>query len=220
MKVISVPLAKTTWAFDLAAINPEGRNLADVIRAIGQRYGFAKFPQHVLDVNKENALEFNSGAFTRDAISYRVGMTIYNNGIAADSLSSTAISEEFLNDLADWLVANHKLLKPEVKRVAYLNQLVVQARAPLPLWNTKLAWLEEKLTENATDIYGKPRQYRFSALGAWAEGANFNEGPAAFRLERKIPSDISENIYFSQAPMQTQIHTEILEQVETSLIPR
>jgi len=65
MKIVTIPFARAIWVFDLVAVNAKGRSLLDVLHAIGARYRFAKFPQHLLDVNKDQALEFNSGTFIK-----------------------------------------------------------------------------------------------------------------------------------------------------------
>ena len=156
MRILSVPQARVVWIFDLARVNSKGRSLLDIIHAIGARYRFARFPQHLLDVNSEKALEFNSGTFLKDGQDLRVGLTIYNNGVTADSISSTDISEALLEDLAAWLAAEHDLhVKPELKRAGYLTKIEVQARAFLPLWNSQLAFLRHELESGSTAMDGK-----------------------------------------------------------------
>src|SRR5216684_3592929 len=110
MKLLGTTLARAIWVIDMQQLNPNGRSLMDLFQAMGKRYRFSKFPQHLLDYNEEKALAFLSGTFLKSPTEdVRVGLTIYTNGITGDSISSTENSEAFLQDMAQWAATEHNL---------------------------------------------------------------------------------------------------------------
>jgi hypothetical protein len=219
MKIVSISLGRAVWIFDLARVNSKGRSLLDTIHALGARYRFAKFPQHLMDLNKEQALEFNSGTFIKDGIDFRVGLTIYNNGIAADSFSYTENSEAFLEDVAAWLSSERGIdIKSELKRNGYVSHLQVQAKSSLPLWNPKLDFVPSAVSALATSMDGKPRQYAMDGILLAPTDAGVPMAPLQFQLDRKWGTDSNENIYYSQAAMGTQDHLALLNKIEAVLL--
>jgi hypothetical protein len=148
-----------------------------------------------------------------------VGLTLYNNAVAADSFSYTENSEAFLEDLAAWLAVEHDIhVKPQVKRKLYVSQLVVQAKASLLLWNPKLTFVSAKIESLATTFDGQPRKYVFDGISAYPNDAGQATAPGQFQLDRKWGTDPSENTYFSQAPTGTREHIALLDEIESSLL--
>jgi len=220
MKFLCTKLARTIWVIDMNRVNVEGRSLLDMFQGIGKRYRFAKYPQHLLDYNSDNALEFSSGTFLKGASAdLRVGLTIYNNGLVADSLSSTDNSEAFLQDIAQWAEKKHNFhIDPAlITRKSYVSQIEVQFAGELQLVNPKLNFLPAQLYSLVVPFDGKPMEYRFGGISAWTENVEKERTLNAFRLERKWNTPFEENIYFSAAPMPTQQHVAILGDIEAAL---
>jgi hypothetical protein len=222
MKVISVTLARSMWLLDPRTLNAQGRSLLDTLLATSSRYRFAKSPQHLLDLNAEKALEFVAGTFEIKGEPKRVGLIVYNNGLTADSLSSTDDSDAFLEDLTQWLTKEHKLaIQPDgIIRKYYYNQLEVECEYALSLLNPKLQRLSEKISSLCLTLDGSPRSFEMAALGIWPQDVGEKEAPPGFRFERKIGAPLSKNLYFSQAPLRTQEHISVLEELEAILASR
>lgn len=220
MKFICTKLARTIWVVDMNHLNVEGRSLLDLFQGIGKRYRFGRYPQGLTDYNKEGALEFNSGTFLKGAnADLRVGLTIYNNGLAADSLSSTDNSEAFLQDIAAWAAKKHSFNFDSalIKRKSHISQIEVQFENELPLVNPKLNFLPEKLYSQIVPFDGTLMEYRFGGISSWTEDLQKERSLNSFRLERKWNTPFETNIYFSTAPMTTQQHVSILNEIEAAL---
>jgi hypothetical protein len=220
MKVLGTTLARAIWVIDMQQLNPTGRSLLDLFHAIAKRYRFSKFPQHLLDYNKDSALEFNSGSFLKSPTEdFRVGLTIYTNGITGDSLSSTDESEAFLQDMAQWAAKEHNLPfdQNSVLRKSYLSQVEVSFESELQLANPKLSFIPSLISAQAVQLDGKPAQYRFGGLTAWSENVGKEGALQPFRLERKYGIPFTENVYFSLATLRTQEHIALLQRIETAL---
>ena len=220
MKLLGVTLARTIWAIDMKALNPGGRSLLDLFQAIATRYRFSTFPKHLLDYNKNNALEFNSGTFLKGPNEdLRVGLTIYSDGVVGDSLSSTDNSEAFLEDMAQWAAKDHGLLFDgnSIVRKAHLSQLEVKFDTRLSFINPKLNFLPSRLYSQVVPFDGNATQYGFGGFAVWPENMHKDTTLHVFRLEPKWNTTFAENIYFSSAPVRTQEHVAILQEIEATL---
>src|ERR1019366_1339981 len=128
MKILSVELARVIWLFNTADMNPTGRSLNRPLADIVARYKFKKFPANLSD-SEGKGIVFSEGEFTtKSGLEVVVGVTLYNDGIVADTISSTEAATEFLHDLAQYLSTEQQLVFPaadEVK-VGHFSRLVVR----------------------------------------------------------------------------------------------
>src|SRR6266852_4173269 len=104
MKLLSVTNARAMWIFSLADLNPRGKASENsALLDLGKRYSFVTSPSaaDVITAKEKNEpIRYLGGTFAppqRDPI--RVDLLIYRNGVVADSRSSTADSELFLEDM-------------------------------------------------------------------------------------------------------------------------
>ncbi len=214
MNVLYVGMARTIWLFDLSLLNPTGISLRGAVEEIAKRYQFAKAPKNELDLDDQRSLSFKAGTFIgARRVPIMVGLNIYNDGWAADTLSSTDESTEFLNDLATWLSEAHKLNVPKQRTVAYLSQIDFQSEEPLSSLNTRL----KSFVEVVQGHVDSKSQLDVAAIQFWTEDFGKPGTPAAIRIERKISAPFSANHYFSQAPMSTKDHIELLITFEAML---
>jgi hypothetical protein len=216
MKIVAVVLARCMWVIDFDRVNPRGRSLLDALNAIAQRYRFAKFPAHLLDYGKSGALEFLSGTFVSDGTDLRVGMTIFNNGIQADTLSSTDDAEKFLEDLRAWLEKEWNLPIDDeaILQKSYQNQLDIQVNRNLVLVNPRMQQLADKLSSQCQPVDNKPRKFFISGLVMVPEDVGVTGSPMPFRFERKWGTPFEKNIYFAQAQLRTDEHIQLIEELE------
>lgn len=214
MNILYVGLARTVWLFDLALLNPTGMSLKGVVEEITKRYQFAKAPRNELDVDEQKSLAFKGGTFVgRRKVPLLVGLSIYTDGFVADTMSSTDEATEFLDDLAKWLSDTYKLVVPKQRTVGYLSQIDFQSEVPLVGLNPRLKSFVEAVREHIST----KGQLDVTAIQFWTEDYGKPATPAPFRIERKISALFSANHYFSQAPMSTRDHTELLITFEAML---
>jgi hypothetical protein len=218
MNVLFVGLARTIWLFELARLNPTGMSLKAVIEEIGKRYRFAKAPANELDLDEQRSLAFKAGTFTgARKVSIIVGLNIYNDGLAADTVSSTDESTEFLLDLAKWLNDTYGLAVPKERRVIYLSQIDFQSEVSLINLNRRLEAFAENL-QNLAKSADKP--YEVGSIQFWTEDIGKPGSASPVKIERKVSAPFSANHYFSQAPLPTKAHMELLNEFEAILKQR
>ena len=217
MNVLFVGLARAIWLFELARLNPTGMSLKGVIEEIGKRYRFAKAPANELDLDEQRSLAFKAGTFAGvRKVPVIVGLNIYNDGLAADTVSSTDESTEFLLDLAKWLNDTYGLIVPKERRVLYLSQIDFQSEVSLTNLNRRL----EPFAENLEALSSNKARYEVGSIQLWTEDAGKPGSAAPVKIERKISTLFSANHYFSQAPLPTKTHIELLNEFEAILKQR
>ncbi len=218
MKVLSVEQARTLWLFPLKELNPTGKAVEkNLLGGIGHRYGFTVVPTP-LDIvasrEKNDPLKYLHGGFTFGDKSLTVDLLLYHDGIVVDTRSSTSDSDAFVDDLLTWAVNEFGLNQHQgiYKTKRYLSHLWVSFDRSLQLINPKLSGFAKSLNEvadgNAT--------FELASLGFWPNP----QGPAQlanFTLERSAKDPFASNRYFSGAPLQTDDHLRLLNELEKAL---
>lgn len=217
MNVLFVGMARTIWLFELALMNPKGMSLKSVLEEIKKRYQFAKAPANELDYD-ERSLAFKAGSFTgARGIPIVVGLSIYNDGLVADTVSSTDETTEFLLDLTKWLNGTFGLTVPKERDVKFLSQIDFQSEVSLTNLNRRLAAYTDNLQACAKD---KEQRYEVGSIQFWTEDVSKPGSAAPVKIERKVLAPFSTNHYFSQAPLPTKVHMQFLDEFEAMLRQR
>jgi hypothetical protein len=219
MNILYVGLARSIWLFDFSLLNPKGMSLQGVIDGLKEKYGFAKAPKNILDLDERKALAFKSGTFVNSkGIPVVTAFTIYNDGFAAETLSSTDDSSEFLAAVSEWIKKDFGLVVPQSVRKAYVGQIDFESDVPLIALDPRLSGFIKSIEREYNPADGKSLEFEFSGISFWTEDVNQPLAPAMFKVERKIGAPFSSNHYFSQTPLETQKHIELLCELEKMLM--
>ena len=221
MKVLYVGLARSVWLFDLRLLNPQGISIQPMLDKLKERYSFAAAPKNPLDLDAQmRALSFKTGIFRGvGKPPVIVNFAIYNDGFVAETLSSTEDASLFLREVSDWIYKEFGLTVPRDVETAYLSQIDYECDFPLVGLSPRLGQLRQLIEGHHRPVDGKSRSFDAATLAFWTEDINQPKAPAAFRVERKIGPAFSSNHYFSQAPLETSSHIELLRQLEQLLKP-
>jgi len=222
MELLNVARARSMWLFDINDLNPRGKSvLSDILEWLKNSYVFSKFPASINDQEAQTkALAFLQGNFQlREEFFIDVDLRLYNDGIIADTRSSTDDTDLFLNDVLESASKEFNLsYRPGlVRKKLYASEVNVRCDHPLSNLNPKLKAISDKLSTLVTTALPPlpPLVFDFSAISFWAE--LLTPTPVAFRFERKQNSSFSENRYYSSAPLQTPVHLSLLEELESIL---
>ena len=211
MKLLSVPLARSLWFLDIGEVNPRGKNIfVDLVPALIEAYGFKQFPKEGEDFKE--GMKFTLGTFTNSADDeIQVGLIVYSDGIAADTYSSTKDSEEFLGQVAKFLLEMGYAYDPSmIRRKSYLSQVVVRCSHQLASLNPKLDDLAKRISEAG----GGEITYGCAVLEFWPDQTR-SDKPVNFSFQKR--SGDTEDRYWSQAGLPTDKHMDVLGQLEAIL---
>jgi hypothetical protein len=222
MKLLSIKQARSIWLFHLMDLNPRGLNLLTLIPPIITKYKFQLFPNkpEELGFGKEiKEIKFSGGTFQKDPKhDIGVDLNLYNDGLVVDTRSSTDDSDAFLNEFLDWISTEFDLIPYQeiLRSKLYLSELWVQTDKSLNTLNPKLENFAKRLTSLIVGHGHHPILFETSGITFWTDPSVINP-PGPFRFERTLDIPFSENRYYSAAPLQTNVHLEMLMELESIL---
>ncbi len=219
MKLLSVKQARSIWLVHLIDINPRGRSLLPLISSINAKYKFLQFPTKAEELDLGKGIKFVSGSFQKDSQSdIIIDLTIFNGGLVADSRSSTEDSDAFLDEFLTWIAADFGFVSYQevLRSKVYLSELWVQTDKSLNALNPKLENFSEKLTSLIVGHSHHPIAFEASCIYFWTD-PTVVDPPGPFRFERANDAPFYQNRYYSAAPLQTDVHLEMLIELESIL---
>jgi hypothetical protein len=216
MELLNVVMARAIWLFDINELNPRGKSIfPDLLDWLKEGYGFEKVPSSVTDVDETKALTFSRGSFqVKEEIFVTAELKIYNDGLIANTWSSTRDAEAFLTDILKSASEEFSLVfKPEViRKKMYLSELHVASILNLINVNPKLDEFSEKISRLSN------HGFEFAGLSFWPRQSIPPTTKSAFTFERKVNTDRDEHKYFSRAPFHTDEHLRLLEELEQAFM--
>jgi hypothetical protein len=220
MKIIATEGGRVLDLVPLEEIRPlAGIYVPDLIKAITERYGFAAGPTNLAEAVKSGA-KFEHGKFITDGGSVVIKeLAIYSDGLISDAFD-TRTADRVLDDFLDWATEQFKLRERESpRRRTYTSALICEFERPVESALGNLSKLCGLLSKSLNAAYGWNHEYNLNRLG-------FSVDPMTaphlrntqFVIERRVQSPYSENRYYSGAPLQTEVHIQLLETIERELV--
>jgi len=217
MQLLNVVTARSIWLFDIAELNPRGKALfPDLFDWLKDVYNFQKVPTSLEDVDATKALVFANGQYqAREEVFVHVELKMYNDGLIANTVSSTRETDRFLDAVLVSAAAEFNLnFKPEmVRKKIYLSEMNVYS--PKYLSDPRLEKFASKISEFASD--NGPVEFDFAGVAFWPLRSR-DVTIGAFHIERKANTNREEHKYFSRAPLHTDDHLGLLTQFEDELM--
>lgn len=216
MKLLSVNNARSIWLGHLSDLNPCGINLFPaIVPLLVDTYKFIKYPTLQDSSNPKDGLKFEQGSFEESqGFPLSINLTIYNDGIIADSCASTDHTDSFLKDMLTRFDEIFKMSKYEeiINVKKYLSELFVTTSKSLELVNPQLKLISEFLSANVE----QDQHFEVGGISFFPD-QTIKNNPPAFRFERAVNALFSENRYYSLAALQTCKHIELLDKLEAIL---
>jgi hypothetical protein len=212
MKLLSVGLAKAFWYMDVNELNPNGLDLfTHLFPSFVEDYKFKGYP--VAGQDFKDGMKFTSGEFVKeDDTVIGLNVTVYTNGVTADTFSSTKDSEDFLREALDGLPQLGFAFDEEmIQRRAYNSQLTVKFSGRLEHLNPRLLEFANILSAASGGI-----TFNASAIEFWSDQTILNK-PVNFSFQRKSGDPSNGDRYWSQAGVPTDVHLKLLEELEAIL---
>lgn len=221
MQLLSVVAAKSTWLFELADLNPQGKSLfPELIEWLKDNYHFESVPKSFEDRDETQGLAFKFGSFqVREEIFIDVHLTVYNDGLLAVTNSSTTDSDALLLDVLTTVRRDFNLaFNPRMIRTRlYFSELVISLENSLSTLDPRLVGLAERITAALGQRNVSP--FELGGLSFWTDVTASSLKLAPFVLERRVNAPFAENRFFSRAPLQTSDHLTLLQDLDNLLRP-
>lgn len=216
MKLSAVILAKTLAYIEIADLNATGKLFyPEVVKAIAERYRFERLPK--IEERDEKGLIFEEGKIGNKVISK---LTIFQALIVLETRSNTSDSKQLIEELLLWSAAKFDLTynPNSIKRYAYISDLTFYSDVPLLGAACKpLLELASKTSAALTEIWQEPVQYYPANIAIGHDPMTRSHSIAPFVITHRAESRFSENKYFSEAPLPTDMHISFLEEFEAGI---
>jgi hypothetical protein len=214
VKLLAVNSARAIWLVKTIFLNPKGRSLVPAIVGLAGRYKFSKLPSSESLTTQPLDMKFENGVFIgTNSEPIAVNLSIYEDGLIAETRASTEEADQFLNDALSWASEEYGL--PHYSNLivdkAYASELIVQLDLSNSIFGGKFAEFSTRLRRGISNNPKIPMEvtaFHFSPDPA------LTKKTAPFRIERLANVPFERNEYFSTAPVPTSEHTEILTLME------
>jgi hypothetical protein len=220
MRLLNVSLARSIWLFPTGDLNPRGKHLHQaIIDGLVTKYRFTRFPQEPRSITDTSEIKLENGVFQpnqRDPLTL-VELKLYADGIIADTHSSTDDSDSFLSKAIQWAIEQFELVPLQTLpvRKIYLSELYVHTDASLNHLNSRFDAFLRRLS---SEIVGfEPQPFETAGISFSSDQGNLTK-PTPFRFERTLNIPFSQNRYYSSAPLQTEKHLHLLDDLEVILL--
>ncbi|MHB8302406.1 MAG: hypothetical protein ACYDC6_06140 [Acidobacteriaceae bacterium] len=218
LQLSAVILARVLGYIEVFDLNPQGKVFfPSLVQEIVRRYNFQKSPQTLEEFDLQKGVEFHEGRAGDKVIQKFV---IWNSLLVLETRSSTADSKKILEDMLAWGSEKFGLsYRPGmIKRFAYISDLTFYSDVPLLSVSSALTKLGEKTGELLSGIWQEPVHYESVNLVVGHDPMARKYPIAPFTITRRAEARFSENKYYSEAPLPTDVHWELLEQFEKDVI--
>jgi hypothetical protein len=217
MKISAVILARVLGFVETFDLSPRGQvYFPEVVSKLVERYSFQKWPQKLDEFDESKGVEFLEGRIGNRPIQKLV---IWTSLLVLETRSNTADSKEILEDMLLWGAANAGLSYKAgmIKRFGYVSDLTFYSDVPILSVNPALTKLAAKTSAALTDIWQEPIQYEPTNLAVGHDPMARKYGIAPFSITHRAEARFSENKYFSEAPLPTDMHIALLEEFEAAI---
>ncbi len=217
MRLASVLLARYFGLIQIGELNLNGTlYYPELVKALVDRYGFIKYPTNFDSLDENKGVEFIGGRSGKHVIEK---LMILDTGVYLDTTVNTSISETLWFELMEWAVRTFgATFQPEmIKRHVYVSHLTFQSDVPILAVNPILAKIGKVITSEVERNYGRHLEYEPTLVGLHLDMESVKLGTAPFTVQRREGVPFSENKYYSNAPVKTDLHLELLKMWERAM---
>jgi hypothetical protein len=217
MELSAIILSRVLAFIDIMDLSPEGRVFfPDLLAGLVEKFRFQKFPKTFEETDETKGVKFSEG--TWDGMSV-LDFTVYNNALVMDTRAGTHESQRVVTEALEWAVKEFGIQYHAgmIKRWRYVSDLTVISEVPLLFANPAQANLSSAVGKEVSKILGETLTFHPTRSSIDFERHPKNMPMAPFDIQRRAETPFSENKYFSEAPLPTDLHFGLLEGYERDL---
>ena len=218
MQLSAIILARVLGFIETFDLSPRGKTFyPEIVPEIARRYKFQKFPTKLEELDETKGIEFWEGKAGDIVIQKFV---IWNSLLVLETRSNTADSKRILEEMllwgADKFGLNYK--SGMIGRFGYVSSLTFYSDAPIFGVSPALTRLAAETSTAVSEIWREPVQYQPLSVAVGHDPLARKYGIASFTIQYRAEHKFSDNKYFSEAPLPTDVHVKLLEQYEKDVI--
>lgn len=220
MNIIAYDNSKITVLFPFEEVSPlSGESTASIVSRVISRFSFQNGPDLSLPkAELDKGLKFERGVDVGGSGSSIAGLDVYSDGVVINA-QTTDIAERFWENLSLWMIQDVGFRQfRETPARRFISQIVVEFDKPvgniIKMFETFSGIVSKKL-EN---IYQADIPLGFSRLDLEFDKQKSSLIVPKFIIERRLGIAFAKERYHCSAPMRTNDHIEVLNQIEDELL--
>lgn len=189
---------------------------AELVQKIVAKYGFVKFPKSVEELDLSKGIEFLEGSSSGYPIQKFV---IWSTLLILETRVDTSVSQSIIEEILSWAKEEFGInySSTSIKRFGYISDVTFYSDVPILDVNPAVRELARKCSEAVSGIWQEPVVYEPFTVRVGHDPSARKNPIAAFMIEHRLETKFSENKYFSEAPLPTDMHWEFLKEYEKSM---
>jgi hypothetical protein len=220
MKIVAYELCRVMMLFPLEEVVPLGGvNDPDVIEKVQERYHFKVGPDLKSEEVAKNGYKFESGYFQFNSATVRIiDFALYRDGIVINGIKTDGM-EAFLEDVITYMQKTFLFRDFNTKPRRYFqSQIVVEfERSPEKLIRS-IEEITSAISRRLKPIYETEVPMNLARIDFDIDKIGMAPQIAAavqrFIIERRLGIAFDKERYFCAAPMRTEDHVAVLEEIE------
>lgn len=217
MQLSAILQARVIAFFNVYDVSPRtGLFFPDITKELVQRFNFQRYPKTLDEWQDPKGSQFGVGKLgdvTVDAL------ILFNNGIQLDTHAGTKESKAIIEDTLEW--AKDRLgftyAPGAIKQWAYVSSLTFLTAVPI-LSTPPLDNLAQGTSRALSEIMGEPIVYQTYNQTVAHDPLSIKYGRASFYIQRRLDVPFGDNKYFSEAPLPTEVHWDLLTRFEADVM--
>jgi hypothetical protein len=208
-------LARTLAYIELADLNPKGKVfLPDLIKEIAERYKFQRLPK--FEEREKDGLVFEEGKIGNKVIKK---LTIFDLLIVLETASNTSDSKQLIEELLVWGAAKFDLnYHPNsITSFGYVSAVTFHSAVRILDVSPALRKIAKATGDAVSEMRKENLPYETTNITIGYDPQARKNPIASFIITRRSETKFSENKYYSEAPLPTDLHVQLLEQYERDL---
>jgi hypothetical protein len=218
VRLSAVILARTLAFVEVFDLSPQGKVFfPDLVKGLVDRYKFQKFPTKWEDFDIAKAgIIFESGKIGGKVIQK---FTIFDTLLVVETRSNTTDSKEIIEEMLSWAAGKYGISygPGSIKHNGYVSGISFYSDVPILAVNPMLNFLAAKMSAALSDIWQEPIHYETVGIGVGHDPGTRKFPIAQFTVTRREAAKFSENKYYSEAPLPTDLHLSLLEEYESGV---
>lgn len=218
MKFSAIELSRVLAFVDLNDLTPYGSiSLAKIAPRLVEKLEFSLFPKTIDQFDESKGIVFADGIWSDIPVEK---MTIYSNGIMMDTRKGTDTSLRVMHEIFDWAVVEFGLVVPEygLQKIRFLNRFTFFSEAIVSLGGSPVNRMAQSLSQHVAEITGQSRRYETIRIDLDFDRSEQQVPIAPLTIQRRINSSFDLNKFYTEAPLPTDVHIALIEQLEADVL--
>lgn len=213
MELSAILLARVIAFFETVDLTPRNSIFfPELVTELVRHCNFQKFPTTLEEWSNTEGAQFNVGKLEKTVIDKLI---VYNNGVQIETRAGTTESKRILEEILGWAREKFGIVygPQTVREWAYVSNLTFCSDVPL-LMTGPIERLARGITAEMSKILGQETVYQPTGFNVGHDQLLRKYSRAFFNIQRRAEVPLTSNKYYSESPLPTDIHLELLAQYE------